>query len=1234
MDLIQSLQKQPPLIQSSGASGLLKGHSPLESAAIFTSLLLTPSYQSNTITIEKAIYTSLSECNGKYLPTKRYIKRVFKGIHSSGLGMMEDPAEDVMASLLWFLGKPYKVLLGAWEGAIEQTQAFLNTIERMAKENDYSELCNCVKAQLIASNTVLNRFSIPINTITADYPLEEIKSRDILDIEVVLERLEVTNLDLSDKLPICDENLWKFLGKAEPGNTLLEKSPYLLINDKRYLILPTAITLSIRRAIFSYFIEFKMLDMFKSELLSAHTKMLQGISIFRESELKNIPIHYQRIPEQKNFLLAQSSIEFDSGYHYLFLFVSDALEGFQDSWFQDVLSFGEGVSDFLSDRINYFSQEILKLNPDAKFCTFIIPCGYGRGIGGMLGFEEKDWLVEVVSFHDLMTLSQDSDCNPQRIWRLVEAVNILKNYGGRVQNFNGFLNLYGYVKGNDFSIFNHSDFIDMESSSLQIFVGTNFQKTIRESVLQDENMKIIKHPECDDITIKRGYPHSLFKQNDMRNIYCPLNMRGDLFQIVICHKDIELWVEIDVIENIEISLQVQLFEAYIKWIAKVVDALTLKGISIEHIKLVHLEINYPKNYRNTSLKVSNESVLNSFSFELDDSVLECSYSENLYYGFSLPENVSERALLRPFIIKACKGNEEHINQVSQLVFKNKYARYAHFFQSNTYSEHVIGSFERESPITLEIAADHNTKFGLGWIGGVRPENNTIEGKINCTNYLGQVVGETWDKLKSKLNLLNKSYLVETLLRNIEVCDLHKTRWTRTFKANKSLIEDQEDLYQVASKEIGLLNGATIVSRLLIEMAICECPTKEGKQAGKMDIQELQSYAMSMHLLGGVSDAIKYDAIAPKLVISLFGDVLFDHDFEDFIVQRYQYGLQERQFDNAVQKHSELFKVEKQNIASKEEVEGEFDKQFWDAWVQEFGFDINQGIDFINIIQEHGYGLEKLIFKLKRQDLYGLFSSWDEVIVDAIVDCLQLSSRKNWVKIPKPYKSTDWQPWRYKRRYSISFKPLVYLKEEDTFIISPQHLLRSYFHLLRNSFEATIDENHFNTKEMITWNGTKKGKEGLEFNSKVAVLFDQDDWVVEEEIKLTKILNKKLKDFGDVDVFAWHKTKKIVLAIECKDLELAKTQGEIAKQLYEFKGKVNEKGKSDRLHKHMLRLDELNNNIDGVATYCNNMDLGDIKIIGMVVFSFLVPMHFSKENNSGMIITDIDSLMDEVEEISN
>lgn len=1229
LSLMQAMQTQAPQNQANQLNKSLGEYSPLESAALFSSLLLDSNFQSNAVTLEKAVYLCLSECTGKRIPTKRYIKNIFESIHSSGLGMMEDPAEDVAASLLWFFGKSYKVLLGGWEGCIQQTQAFLNATEQAAKKNGCAELCNTIHAQLIASDTVLSRFNVPINAVTADYPLKALKSRDIQEINVVLELLDVTSLEQSEKLPLCPQSKWPGLSSAVPGNTALEGAPFVSISNRRYLILPTAITLSIRRAIFSFFVESEMQDAFKRELLKSYTNMLKQISIFGETDLKNIPIHFQKIPNQKDFLFAQSSIEFDSGYHYLFLFLSDALEGFENNWFQETLYCEKDINDFLAERIEVFYQSISKGNPDAKFCTFIVPCGYGRGLGVAWDFKKKDWLIESVPFHDLITLSQDSDCNAYRMWRLVEAVDILRKYEGRIHNVNGLLNLYGYVKENDFSILNHSGSIDMEANSLQIFVGTNFQKTIRESVLQDEDIKIVKHLEYGYITVKRGYPHSLFNQNDMRDIYCPLNMKRDLLQIVICNKGIELWIEQDVTERVEMALQVQLFQAYIKWASKVVKALLSLNVIFDHIKVIRLEIEYPNDHGKPCLKVKGESVLNSSSFELDDGILECSYNESLYHGFHLSENISEKSLLRPFILKACKGNEKLFNDISQMVFKNKYARYAHFFQSNSYSENIIGSFEHETPITLEVAADNNTKFGLGWIDGNRPKHNIIEGKNNCTQYLAQVVGTTWEKLRNKLKVINKPQLLELLFRNIELCDLHRNRWARTFKANLNLIDDKENLYQVASKEVGLLNGASIASRLLIEMALCESPAREGRKAGRMDVQELQSYAMTMHVLGGVSDAINYDAIKPKIFISLFGDLIYDHDFEDLIVERYQYGLQETKFNSAVRKHKELFNVERQYVASKEEVESGFDKQFWAAWIQEFGFDINEGIDFINVIQSYGYDQEKLVFKLDRQDLYGVFSDWEKSTVDAVIDCLTLSSRKIWTKIPKPYKSSDWQPWRYKRRYSMAFKPLVYLKEEEVFIISPQHLLRGYFHLLRNAFEATIDENHFHSKKMIVWNGTKKAKEGLVFNSEVAALFDQGDWVVEEEVKLTKILNKKLKDFGDVDVLAWHKTKNIVLAIECKDLEVAKTQGEIARQLAEFKGKVNSKGKGDRLHKHIIRLDELNNNIAGVAAYCGNKNAEETKVIGMVVFSFIVPMNFAEIDTQEIIFSDVNSLMDEV-----
>ncbi|WP_404936839.1 hypothetical protein P7C00_16185 [Pseudomonas sp. JDS08PS003] len=82
------------------------------------------------------------------------------------------------------------------------------------------------------------------------------------------------------------------------------------------------------------------------------------------------------------------------------------------------------------------------------------------------------------------------------------------------------------------------------------------------------------------------------------------------------------------------------------------------------------------------------------------------------------------------------------------------------------------------------------------------------------------------------------------------------------------------------------------------------------------------------------------------------------------------------------------------------------------------------------------------------------------------------------------------------------------------------------------------------------------------------------WQVAPEIKLTKILRMPLdRDYGDVDVLAWSPTKGRVLIIECKDLQLKKTYGEITEQLSDFRG-LEIDGKRDFLRKHLDRVDVL------------------------------------------------------------
>ena len=628
---------------------ILKLHDPSESALIFASIILNPNYQSTIGTLEKVIHMCLGLCKGNKKPTRDYTKKVFQEVSSSGIGMMDDPAEDVFMSQLWLNKKNYKVLPGLWEGSIHQTQIFLNALEKIPKDSSFIKLYEQIQAVLMASDDVLSKFDIPVNKITGESPLRRVASKDIKGIEEVSILFNVAHLNHSDKLPILPKEEWGGLSSAELGNSALEEKPFISIKNQIYLILPTAITTSIRRLIFNYFDSRGELEFLVGKLALIAAEKLNKLNLL--GKFNNAPVVFQKIKKLDNLLVARILIEFDTGYYYNFIFLLDTLVDFGKKWFSGFVETGKNVNTFLNFELRVLTKEIYKKNPDSKICSFIVPIGFGRGI--LLPFtpEKDDWLIEVIYDNDLITLSQDVDCNPFKIWRLIEAQSLANKYGARIFNINGFLNLYGYTKENDFSLINHSDFLDSESKNVLIMIDTNHQKNVREKVLQDVNLKTVSHPESGTKIVRRGFANSLFKHNDVYDIYCAVTLEANLFQAVLSNNSVDIWVEMNVNESIEISLQLQIFDAYIHWFSKVVEILSSLNVNINSIDLIKLDIDIPSNYKNVGPKLSEANVLNSSSYSLDDKILECNFSENLFYGFSLATNIAEKALMKPFIEK-------------------------------------------------------------------------------------------------------------------------------------------------------------------------------------------------------------------------------------------------------------------------------------------------------------------------------------------------------------------------------------------------------------------------------------------------------------------------------------------------------------------------------------------------------------------------------------------------------
>ena len=119
------------------------------------------------------------------------------------------------------------------------------------------------------------------------------------------------------------------------------------------------------------------------------------------------------------------------------------------------------------------------------------------------------------------------------------------------------------------------------------------------------------------------------------------------------------------------------------------------------------------------------------------------------------------------------------------------------------------------------------------------------------------------------------------------------------------------------------------------------------------------------------------------------------------------------------------------------------------------------------------------------------------------------------------------------------------------------------------------------------------------------------WQTETEVAITKIIGKALdRNYGDVDVLAWHFGTGRILVIECKDLQFRKTYGEIAEQLADFRGGTTEDGKRDLLRKHLDRVEVLVSHEVELRQYLG-LTKDDCSIESHLVFRHPVPMQFAE-----------------------
>lgn len=376
--------------------------------------------------------------------------------------------------------------------------------------------------------------------------------------------------------------------------------------------------------------------------------------------------------------------------------------------------------------------------------------------------------------------------------------------------------------------------------------------------------------------------------------------------------------------------------------------------------------------------------------------------------------------------------------------------------------------------------------------------------------------------------------------------------------------------------------------------------------------------------GGLSDAIRYNALKPEITISALGDILFRDDFGELVVQpMLSRSLGEKFINNAP--------LQKKNYDEPVFVpvsKDQFDHEFWCIWEIEMGFDLDEARSIIESLEGKGITDHSAIYSISQSEYLSVVCS-SQVSKDVAIKFLEqfsLRTRHRWDKLPEGFAMKDIYPWRFGRRLSFVTRPILILNESDDPIlfIAPAALRKGFVYVVDGTYSGRFDQSFFQSDEMKNaWWG--KASEGHSFNAEVAQRFVDAGWQVRDNIGIPEILNQKTeRDLGDVDVFAWRPDRKEVLAIECKDLSFARNYTEVAKLLSEFQGKDDKKGKPDKLKIHLMRVAKLENNLGRVQRFTG---IQELSIVSCLVCSGLVPMQYAKiEALSNTFVGSVNDLL--------
>lgn len=1192
---------------------------PVAAATNFAAMLIRPEVRANSLRLEVLVALAVRHGNGNRRPTRETLSHAFKEAGAGWAGRAEDPAEDVVVARVTAGRGDFSVLPGLAEGAADCLNRFLDVVDHMPEGGPWDDLREEVYALLALSNEVVRRSGMAVHDIGAELPVRTLPAAVAEAMHHARAAVTFTSADLA-RLGIPASRLAPFLfdmqGRsdldADPANmTRLERQPLLSLGDGIVVALPTAVSVAARMRIIELCLAGGFRQSLEANLARSYGRFLDDMSILGGPS--RAPCAFRTVSGVR---LASFSREVESGRWLQVIAWLDDLDGYEAGGFLGANPSPDRTGRAILSEIQDFASVASAKGSFRDGTALVVSCGWGRGFALGMQALPRGWRIAALPAHDLRSLSEAPGTEALDLWRLLDMRDAVTAHGVSLLNPNGLLNLAALARKNGGHIVPHAQLpLDLrQGAPLQLWVEQNALLGLRREAVMARDRRTIPGPDGRPIRVERT-ANGPGEGGHEPHYASPALFREGRANGAVLTNARAWWALVTASEGSSPDEEYRHWEMAHHWIGEAAPVLEeyVPGLPPGPITWeVHFEGLAPegKAKAGPALGDNPDAVAATLSWEAHDQRVRLRATADFQRAHQHVSNVAERTLVGALVAGTASlaglglGDEELHALVGRIV-PDADARHIHHLPARGFRDEVAGTLRSDFvAISEHDVALH--KLGSAARAG-HPGGGRIVGVSECLAFLNSAVAQSERELCGALRRYCRMPFLLRVIENYEAAVQDRTLWQRTARSVLSQRRWSGAAYALIAEREGKRNAVMQASRILLEAGLCECAVDGGDELGDLELSRLMVIANGIVASGGWSNAIRWGAMEPTLTISPLGDVLAGTAFDEEVMKPFGKASTRVMTDNAAARYPDLFAPPADPV----DPEDLFDPAFLDAWREETGLSLDATLDVLAAVEQHFLGLGKAAGVVTRGEFLSLVTSsgCPDSDAHAFLRAFALPSRQTWFDVPDGFAKRDREAWRFRRRLSVLRRPFLAAGEE-TLVVAPGMVREALEYLVRNFRDGAFDKAFAGSAAMRSWIGEANNRRGHAFNAEVAGALGMLGWRTERDLKVTALLRKGFpRDYGDIDVLAWHPAEGRVLLVECKDLHFRKTMGEIAEHLADFRGGTDEKGRPDRLRRHLDRHAVVTQHREAVRQFTGLP--GPVRIECHVVFRDPVPVAVRK-----------------------